>query len=42
LPDRAADAVVSIDALQFAASVPVALEECRWILQPGGRVVITT
>jgi SAM-dependent methyltransferase len=42
LPDGIADSVVSVDALQFARSVPAALSECRRILRPGGRLVITT
>ena len=37
-----ASAVVCVDALQFATSTSAALTECRRILQPGGRVVITT
>ena len=42
LPDESASAVVCIDAIQFAASVPGALTESWRILRPGGRLAITT
>lgn len=42
VPDESASAVVCIDALQFAGSVPDALTECRRILRPGGHLVATT
>lgn len=42
LPAQTADAVICVDALQFAVDVPKALAECRRILRPGGRLVITT
>ena len=35
------DAVLVVDSLQFAESKPDALRECRRVLVPGGRVVIT-
>jgi SAM-dependent methyltransferase len=35
------DAVLVVDAIQFAASVLDALRECRRVLVPGGRLVIT-
>jgi ubiquinone/menaquinone biosynthesis C-methylase UbiE len=41
LPDTHADAVVSIDALHFAASPPAAAAEVRRILRPAGRLVLT-
>lgn len=37
-----ADAVLCIDAIHFASSVTKAVAECRRLLVPGGRVVITT
>jgi ubiquinone/menaquinone biosynthesis C-methylase UbiE len=40
LPDGAADAVVSIDALHFAADPTAAAREV-WLLRPGGRLVLT-
>lgn len=36
------DAVVCVDAVQFAEPVAAALRECRRVLVPGGRLVITT
>jgi ubiquinone/menaquinone biosynthesis C-methylase UbiE len=36
------DAIISIDALPFAADLGAALVEARWILRPGGRLVFTT
>jgi SAM-dependent methyltransferase len=36
------DAVLVIDAIQFAESKPDALRECRRVLRPGGRIVLTT
>jgi ubiquinone/menaquinone biosynthesis C-methylase UbiE len=41
LPDASADAVVSIDALHFAADVPVAAGEALRILRGGRRLVLT-
>lgn len=35
------DAVLIVDAIQFAESKPAALGECHRVLRPGGRVVIT-
>ncbi|GGM40910.1 SAM-dependent methyltransferase [Dactylosporangium sucinum] len=42
LPDGIADAVVSIDAFQFAGNPYVAGREFARILSPGGRLVLTT
>jgi ubiquinone/menaquinone biosynthesis C-methylase UbiE len=41
LPDRPADAVVSIDALHFAADPTAAAREALRLLRPGGRLVLT-
>jgi SAM-dependent methyltransferase len=41
LPDAVADAVVSIDALRFAADLPAAGREVLRILRPGHRLVLT-
>jgi SAM-dependent methyltransferase len=41
LESSSVDAVVVVDALQFADSKPAALEECFRVLRPGGRLVIT-
>jgi ubiquinone/menaquinone biosynthesis C-methylase UbiE len=41
LPDGAADAVVSIDALHFAADPTAAAREALRLLRPGGRLVLT-
>ncbi|WP_410592777.1 class I SAM-dependent methyltransferase [Amycolatopsis sp. lyj-23] len=35
------DAVLVVDSLQFAEPKPAALRECRRVLRPGGRVVVT-
>ena len=37
-----ANAVVCVDAMQFVEPVGTALRECRRVLGPGGRLVITT
>jgi ubiquinone/menaquinone biosynthesis C-methylase UbiE len=39
--DASVDAVMRIDTIQFADSAVAALVECRRILRPGGRVVLT-
>jgi SAM-dependent methyltransferase len=41
LPDAIADAVVSVDALHFAADLAVAAREVVRILRPGHRLVLT-
>jgi SAM-dependent methyltransferase len=41
LVDGAADAVVSVDALHFAADPTAASREARRLLRPGGRLVLT-
>jgi SAM-dependent methyltransferase len=41
LPDATADAVVSIDALHFAADPTAAAREALRLLRPGGRLVLT-
>lgn len=41
LPDAGADAVVSIDALHFAADPTAAAGEALRLLQPGGRLALT-
>jgi SAM-dependent methyltransferase len=41
LESSSVDAVVVVDALQFADSKPAALEECFRVLRPGGRLVVT-
>ncbi|MEV4058209.1 methyltransferase domain-containing protein [Amycolatopsis sp. NPDC049688] len=35
------DAVLVVDSLQFAESIPDALRECRRVLRAGGRIVVT-
>ncbi|MDP9435224.1 MAG: class I SAM-dependent methyltransferase [Actinomycetota bacterium] len=42
LADGAVDAVVCVDALQFAGDLGAALHECRRALRPGGRLVATS
>jgi SAM-dependent methyltransferase len=42
LPDRVADAIVCVDAFQFAADGVAAATEVRRLLRPGGRVVLTS
>ena len=41
LDDASVDAIMCIDTIQFADSTVGALVECRRILRPGGRVVLT-
>jgi SAM-dependent methyltransferase len=41
LPDHAAAAVVSLDSMQFAEPYAAGLRECRRLLVPGGRVVLS-
>jgi len=41
LPDASAHAVMCIDAMQFADPYAAGLAECRRILVPGGRLVLT-
>lgn len=42
LPDAAVDAVMCVDAIQFADPPLAGLAELRRVLAPGGRVVLTT
>lgn len=41
LDSSSADAVMCVDAVQFAQPTSAALDECRRVLQPGGRLVLT-
>ena len=41
MPDRVADALLCVDAIQFADDVDAAASEFQRVLCPGGRVVIT-
>ena len=41
LPDGSVQAVMCIDAIQFADPPSAALLECRRVLEPGGRLVVT-
>jgi SAM-dependent methyltransferase len=41
LPTGSVDAVLCVDAIQFAASVEAAATEMRRVLRPGGRVAVT-
>jgi len=42
LPTSSADAVLCLDAVQFARPVVAAIDECRRLLRPAGRLVLTT
>lgn len=42
LSAAAVDAVLIVDAIQFAESTLAALRECHRVLRPGGRIVVTT
>ncbi len=42
LPDEEVDAVLCIDAIQFASSPATAYDEIHRVLRPGGRVVLTS
>jgi SAM-dependent methyltransferase len=42
LADGSADALLCVDAFHFASSPIAAARECRLLLKPGGRVVMTT
>lgn len=41
LPDEVATAVLCVDSIQFAEPVAVGLRECRRVLVPSGRLVLT-
>ncbi|MCG8922522.1 class I SAM-dependent methyltransferase [Lentzea sp. CC55] len=41
LAPASVDAVLVVDSVQFAESKPDALRECRRVLRPGGRLVVT-
>jgi ubiquinone/menaquinone biosynthesis C-methylase UbiE len=41
LPDQAVDALICIDAVQFAGDIVTAARECRRVLRPGGVAVFT-
>lgn len=41
LPDSSVDAVMCVDAIQFAEPFAAAVQECRRVLRPGGRLVLT-
>ncbi|GAA3288863.1 class I SAM-dependent methyltransferase [Dactylosporangium vinaceum] len=42
IPSASADAVMCIDAIQFATPPAAGLRECRRLLKPGARLVLTT
>jgi SAM-dependent methyltransferase len=42
LDDASVDAIVCVDAIQFAEPVVAGLAECRRVLAPGGRLVLTS
>ena len=41
LPDRCADAIMSIDAIYFGRPLSATVDECARVLRPGGRLVAT-
>jgi SAM-dependent methyltransferase len=41
LQDGTVDAIMSVDAMQFADPYPAGIAECRRVLLPGGRLVLT-
>ncbi|WP_177329019.1 class I SAM-dependent methyltransferase [Amycolatopsis australiensis] len=41
LSTASVDAVLIVDSIQFAEPLPDALRECRRIVRPGGRVIVT-
>ena len=42
LPDAGVDALLCVDAIQFASSAEAAYSEIRRVVRPGGRIVLTT
>ena len=41
LPDACADAVMCLDAIQFASDIEAAATEIRRVVRPGGRTIVT-